>query len=994
MARFHDVPSCQHPKEQSFADHSSSLQEELRVASQRSFDPNAPFGFDLRLEDELSDAKISCSEQCLLDHHPPSKSNEHAHHSYDPQIPSHSHESNYSPSTHIPSAAPEISSHTFPTFPSSTGSRSRSPGEHLTWTDDSSPSAPGRSFDSISFPLNSHSSDSAALPSVSPIHSRGNECRWSSNAHPSPGGSFSGSSPDVSQVKLGPNGLAEDQPPTAQGKMRTRVYVACLQCRMRKIRCDGGKPKCQKCARRSNECDYDAAPKRRGPDKKPGARQRISKKAKAAKNEACGFQNITGHVISHDARHVECLDTNTGSDRKRRKSSETNTRPFCLPADAGNCPESLRDSTSGAAEAPTPSPRDHIHILPTHASISDVCDLTTATHHKIETSTIDRLPGFVPHMQQSTPHHRGAFSLGLSLEVENSRVQDVPSTITHSETHAFIPDHIQTFGFPWYPSGHITVDSPEENQPQSQTPKWDSYEIGAEPSLDFSRKTWWDSLLATYLPGSNRGAAARQIQADLQFLFYSSNYFLSFFNVPLFFGVFCNPIERDKMQPSLVLAGLALSTFMKSSEINRGSAGRLRAMWLRDAAQSSLEASFNAQWIEPTLAQAAWLLALFEMCAHPCHSYERSNSAMVMLDSIIRSLGLTAIDADNPRVSLFKSRAVPVVPVPATARVSSEGCSCLALTLGHNSRSSHVHTPLWVATAAWNPDWTVAEIRKEESRRLCWSSLQIAAGHTSHSAAFSVPPLDYFCIQPSNYALLFPGEALLQSSSFSTTHSPKESIWALYSRAMLLWNSCLRMRGDSVSDSDKATFAVHAWIESTAIEEALDAHTCGCDQAFMYQGREFLFITRMCISHDFQRYIPHPESEVSGLFNRKKAEAWLLHQATIAKRMMHGLHTITGHKNNILAQRPFFIWWFMGQVARSLSLWRCDNSLIIALEVCRAFFPPMDYLSCLWPCPAQRSRYLTLHANLAQACQTAGLPSPPPPNFDLLAPGSPPVTVV
>ena len=34
---------------------------------------------------------------------------------------------------------------------------------------------------------------------------------------------------DVSVVRLGPNGLAEDQPPTAQGKMRTRVYVACLQ---------------------------------------------------------------------------------------------------------------------------------------------------------------------------------------------------------------------------------------------------------------------------------------------------------------------------------------------------------------------------------------------------------------------------------------------------------------------------------------------------------------------------------------------------------------------------------------------------------------------------------------------------------------------------------------------------------------------------------------------------------------------------------------------
>ena len=229
------------------------------------------------------------------------------------------------------------------------------------------------------------------------------------------------------------------------------------------------------------------------------------------------------------------------------------------------------------------------------------------------------------------------------------------------------------------------------------------------------------------------------------------------------------------MQPSLVLACLAISTFMKSSELNGGSAGRLRAMWLRDSAQSALEASFNARWIEPTLAQAAWvsalcitrrathpllthpcpgdsqLLAMFEMCAHPYHSSERSSSSLVMLDSIIRSLALTSIDANEPSASVFSPRAVPVVPVPALARVSrQEGCSCRTLTLGHVSRSSHEHTPLWAATAAWHPDWTYAEIRKEESRRLCWSTLQLAAGHTAHAAAFSTPPLDFFCIQPGN----------------------------------------------------------------------------------------------------------------------------------------------------------------------------------------------------------------------------------------------------
>ena len=89
--------------------------------------------------------------------------------------------------------------------------------------------------------------------------------------------------------------LAPDQPLTTQGKPRTRVYVACVQwcvpifakitriltkywySRNRKIRCDGAKPVCHNCSRRTenpNGCTYDAAPKRRGPDRIPGARQR------------------------------------------------------------------------------------------------------------------------------------------------------------------------------------------------------------------------------------------------------------------------------------------------------------------------------------------------------------------------------------------------------------------------------------------------------------------------------------------------------------------------------------------------------------------------------------------------------------------------------------------------------------------------------------------------------------------------------------------------
>ncbi|KDQ55599.1 hypothetical protein JAAARDRAFT_323836 [Jaapia argillacea MUCL 33604] len=61
-------------------------------------------------------------------------------------------------------------------------------------------------------------------------------------------------------------------------KQSSTVVIACRQCRARKIRCDSTRPICHNCVKRGNECEYDAVPKRRGPDKHPGTRQRSCKK--------------------------------------------------------------------------------------------------------------------------------------------------------------------------------------------------------------------------------------------------------------------------------------------------------------------------------------------------------------------------------------------------------------------------------------------------------------------------------------------------------------------------------------------------------------------------------------------------------------------------------------------------------------------------------------------------------------------------------------------
>ena len=330
----------------------------------------------------------------------------------------------------------------------------------------------------------------------------------------------------------------------------------------------------------------------------------------------------------------------------------------------------------------------------------------------------------------------------------------------------------------------------------------DDTAIDVGPSISFTRKVWWDSLIYLYLPPSatrhghltptQRDLASRSIMSDLKFVFRESNHWFSFFHVPTFFGNICDPVRRESMQPCLVLALLATAVFWQSSEVELGEQGRVRALRLRDEAQAALEASISSRWIDESVAQAAWVrgtvrkwfncahltvkvLAMFEICGHPTQSAARAMSALALLDSLIRSLSLTLLDADDVDSTIFSPHSVPTVPQKTTwehsayqagpnhlgitdgsARYVStpptmnNGCECKALTLGSNWALTNEHVPIWSATPAWNATWTVGEIRKESCRRLCWSSMSLAAGHVSYMSANRVKPPELFICNPAN----------------------------------------------------------------------------------------------------------------------------------------------------------------------------------------------------------------------------------------------------
>ncbi|KAJ7055843.1 hypothetical protein C8F01DRAFT_447310 [Mycena amicta] len=72
--------------------------------------------------------------------------------------------------------------------------------------------------------------------------------------------------------------------------------IACQQCRRRKVRCDSIRPACGNCLRRKTpeECVYDAVPRRRGPDKNPGTRNRPCKPSKRVASPEGSVQRVAG----------------------------------------------------------------------------------------------------------------------------------------------------------------------------------------------------------------------------------------------------------------------------------------------------------------------------------------------------------------------------------------------------------------------------------------------------------------------------------------------------------------------------------------------------------------------------------------------------------------------------------------------------------------------------------------------------------------------------
>ncbi|KAI0088094.1 hypothetical protein BDY19DRAFT_891709 [Irpex rosettiformis] len=719
-------------------------------------------------------------------------------------------------------------------------------------------------------------------------------------ASPSGKSSAAGSSPATSS----PAG------PSRPRREASTVVIACRQCRARKIRCDSTRPVCNNCTRRGNDCEYDAVPKRRGPDKRPGTRQRSCKKRPSEGDPSSPGANILA--------------------RKRRKVEDDH--------DSNLVSFELKDSLVNGAKR-------NLFI------------------QKTEETSIAHLPQAPSHVLETSMSARGIASEAIYPKVK------YPVSFISRGTWSTTPRHTPFHAF--------SNTMPQEDDRQLQ--------LFSTPSIDYSRRTWWDNLLNTYAPTPQESSVSSPIFNDLDFLISESSYWLFFINRQTFFQNLRDNNRRSLIQPSLVLSALAMANLMQSSELERGAHGRNCALRLRDNAQASLEAACNANSLDFTLAEAALILALFESSCHPQYSTQRAESSLQFVDRIIRALSLSMIDVEDPDVCMFSPDSPPVVCIPDYQ--TPQSCDCTSALATNGIFGEDRNSLFQPSSLPWDEEFP-EEMRKEECRRICWSALNLIASYTAQCAAFHQEPMELYLTDAVNYAILFPGEAYARTGRNSERNqvahvSSKESVWALYCRSMLLWTSCIRQRDSTWETEARADFAIAAWVETRAIQDALDMHRCNGDTALIYMCREYIYNTRMTITYELRRRLQDIDDVRPPMFNRRQAEEWLYYQSQVAKRVMDSVKGLSERPGHLLSRRPFQSLWYSSQVSICLALWNYDHDLFQALELAKSFLIPLDTLNVLWPCQVQNTRCQELRIRLTDACNTVRIPIPLPATVSL-----------
>ncbi|KAG8885312.1 hypothetical protein FRB98_001851 [Tulasnella sp. 332] len=487
--------------------------------------------------------------------------------------------------------------------------------------------------------------------------------------------------------------------------------LACTACRSRKQKCDRNRPACSSCTLTYENCFYATRKQKATVPELEDVVRRLEHKyatrlLKSKKMRIRSMQQSTSHPLESSTSITTAADEDVFSVASigSLQSPTSDSSQMQLPETASLLVDAASSGghtigcifTESFLTMPTSIPpikvethsEDYYDLQGTSGSLvvtgggqpspSPVLITTTPRRHPISPTLIGS-----PQSTKEESSVVGVFNSSCEIqEVQawSSRTSfgGIPFDMAYNatpESHTplvALADHEQTEGTPI-------------STPHTQLSPHTSYafNIGQEPSLDFSRATWWDYLLQTYTfrppyPDSivivrNYQDPAREISQDVRRFFHVATIYLHFINVPLFFDMFHHKELRTSIQPAFILSILAYSKLMEhylhvngsGQDDEEGERLWIQSISLRDLAQSAFDASYNAGWVDLPLAQAAWILLLYEISGHRLSSSARKESALILLDNILHTLHLPSIDAADTRAPRFAAQAVPALGRPA-----------------------------------------------------------------------------------------------------------------------------------------------------------------------------------------------------------------------------------------------------------------------------------------------------------------------------------------
>ncbi|WVQ80932.1 hypothetical protein IAT38_003039 [Cryptococcus sp. DSM 104549] len=474
---------------------------------------------------------------------------------------------------------------------------------------------------------------------------------------------------------------------------------------------------------------------------------------------------------------------------------------------------------------------------------------------------------------------------------------------------------------PWSAGGHYREDDEAGGEERWSTLVAPVELLIPPGDIQAAKDGWWSWILLKF---SDDRQVANRMVVDACATFFSDRYiWIDFLQPNLFFqslffrGEPGSSVFRLRAAPHILLAILAHVTLLREGQTLEG---QHRAFMFADEALSLISYCMHAGSRDPSLFATCLILTTFESQPHVYHSLDRVTSIVRLLDGVGMSVYAHHLDVDVRTVS---TSLVGYPRIRSIAPAYSMHGASVGTVFG-TQLEAQSEGPLW------NPNWTQAEMCKEEMRRMCWCASGLLANYTLWRSAQGLKWDDFEMSHPERFRLLFPGEAF--HIEIGDYEGGKTTPWAMYHRVLSLWHFVMYHR--------PLTPLQHAQVvdELRAVEE---------DQSYILQGGNLNIYTWLGLSWIM------PIRQLLGALNQRGLSYWFRNQILFFKKLNIGL---PGFPQVV---RPLHCMWYILQAYSSIELsvkypemWNdADHIYVNALVV-------VDQIAEHWHCEAALSALL------------------------------------